>query len=153
MLYENYQNKIQRIAEILRRIFRRLPIIIAIASVIFAAIIALTFSKGIITGVSFPESVEYGEAISGSASAFMSKATLEYSKKGENAWSAQIPVMPGEYDVRASAQAAFGMTRYGKVLSFTITPKKISVTVGDSSVRYGDMPNVYAVLANKDRLV
>ncbi|MBQ8402940.1 MAG: transglutaminase domain-containing protein [Clostridia bacterium] len=153
MLYDKYQNKILKRASILRKLLRFLPLIIAVLCTAIAATLAVIFTKGIVYNVYVPSSVQYGKLPHCTASAFFSDVYFEYSLKGENTWSTETPVMPGEYDIRAVSAGSFGTMKYKEGYTLIIDKRDISLTLGISSVIYGETPDFRAELAFNDTLV
>ncbi|MBQ9746317.1 MAG: hypothetical protein IJW21_05795, partial [Clostridia bacterium] len=161
MLYDNYREKILRRAEILRKIIRFMPVIIAAVSVLLVSAVGLTVLKGTVTDVNFTNSMEYGSTPAGSATALLSKAYFEYSPTGAEQWSTEAPALPGEYDVRVVSLNAFGGKKYKYIDVLTVYPKKVDVTVKDPTITYGvnpesggaDTPELLADLREGDRIV
>ena len=85
--------------------------------------------------------VFYGETFRYEATAFMSDVEYEYAPLGSDEWSSEVPLVPGEYQVRAVAKATFGY-RYGAPETFTIKKKPMLVSITSSGVHYGSEPSV-----------
>ena len=132
MLYESYQKKILRVADILRRVVKLLPVIIAALAVVIATTATLLATKGIVGKPECPESITYGESFPCTAKAFLSSVSYEYAEAGSDEWSAEMPRMPGEYKVRGVGKASFGKYKYSDEMPFRILPKQIEVAVAQS---------------------
>ena len=70
MLYEIYQNKIQKTARVLAKIVRLLPLIIVCVVTVSGATTALLAFKGTVTKIECSPEVEYGQSVQYSAQAF-----------------------------------------------------------------------------------
>lgn len=151
MLYENYQNKIKKIADVLRKMLRMWPLVLLGVLIIVAAISAFFVTKGMIISVDCPSSVTYGDRINCKAKAFLSKTHIEYSD-GSGNWSEEAPIMPGEYKLRAVGRGVFGAEKTGDAISFTIEKKAITIHSKDGTINYGEHPVLSADLAYEDKL-
>ena len=152
MQYESYERRIVKVANFLKWIFKhRLKIIISL-SFVMAATAALLATRGyVISESDCPSSVVYGEELDYSANAFLSEVYYEYASDEDGEWSTEFPIHPGDYYVRAVANATFGK-RYGDAQSFALLPKPITVRIVDNRVIYGDNPLVGADLVVGDVL-
>ena len=150
MLYDSYQRKIDRIADILARILRQMPKILAALGAVMVVTITLLATKGIVGKTTCTPQTEYGEAVVCDASAFLSDGWFEYAQAGSTDWTQEVPKYPGDYQMRAGANAAFGKIRYGKNVPFTILPKPVEVSVAVSHVLYGELPKTKATLVGTD---
>ena len=155
MLYEIYQSKIQKTARVLSKIVRMLPIIIPTVAVIVAAIITVLALKGTVLDLQCPAELEYGQQIECQSKMFWSDVWYEYSTDGGTTWVEEAPIRAGTYLVRASGKTLFGGYRECKPVSVVIHPKKISVSVVEPSVMYGNAPTATTDIAllYQDRLV
>lgn len=137
----------------MRTVFRHLVKIIIIAAAVTAVTVAIVAAKGAIIGApECPVSITYGTAITPQANAIFSGVSYEYCPVGSDEWSAEPPVVPGEYHVRAVAQSSFGNNRYSKITTFTLAPKEVNVSASEDSLIYGDTLTVSAELAEGDVL-
>ena len=153
MQYERFESKVIKVANFLKLISKHMAKIIVAGSVLLLAIAALLFSKGIVLGSeSYPTLITYGEELGYKAKAFLSKVTYEYRNSSGGDWTAEVPVSPGDYQVRAVAKALFGY-RYGDGEDFTIAKKEVTVTVSDKAMIYGDDFLVTADMAYNDKVV
>ena len=142
MQYEKYELKIQKIERFFRFVFRHLGKIITVCSLMVATTIGLLAAKGTVTPVEgLSMEVFYGETFRYEATAFMSDVEYEYAPLGSDEWSSEVPLVPGEYQVRAVAKATFGY-RYGAPETFTIKKKPMLVSITSSGVHYGSEPSV-----------
>lgn len=154
MLYENYQNKIQKIAAFLSKVLKHIVLIGAIAGAVVVTTVTLLATKGIPGKVKCAPSVVYGDAISCSANAFLSPVRYEYRSCDGGEWSEDAPKLPGEYEVRAVGKSSGNKDRYGKASGFIIEPLHIDVFTDDKSIVFGDVPSVsHSELAYSDKLV
>ena len=128
MLYDNYQNKIAKIARVLSKLVRMLPIILAVLAVITAGVITSLAFKGTVTDLEIPSEVEYGSSFHCESSAFWSDVQYEYSTDNGKSWQKECPHLPGTYQVRACGKSIFGNPRYSDIESFTVVPKKATVS-------------------------
>jgi len=152
MLYDIYQKRIQKIAGVMSKIVRMLPLIIPVLSVIVITLVTLMATKGIVGELECVSEITYGESFECDASAFMSSVRYEYSPYGEDDWSEDFPKLPGKYEVRAVGKTTFGGNRYGKSKTFTILPKEITVSVLEESITYGEEIHLNADLAFNDTI-
>lgn len=157
MLYENYQKKILRVAGVLAKIVRLLPLIITAMALVIATVVTLLAVKGTVGELSCSTEVVYGEQVQCEAKAFLSRVRYEYSADGST-WSEEHPRFPGNYWVRAVGNGSFGGEKYGEPKSFTVLPKKITVSVAESEIVYGDVlslsaDTVYNDVAACDRYI
>ena len=131
MLYDSYHKKISKVVGILRKIFKHIVLISIVSGLVLAAIIAFMATKGIVLDdkyISDKFEMTYGDELPLDVTALFSDVSYEYSSDGKN-WSEEAPLSVGTYQVRAVAKAVFGQTRYGKVYSFSLKPKKVDVLV------------------------
>lgn len=153
MLYENYQNRIQKIAAFLAMVLKHIVLICAALATVVAITIGLLATKGITSKVKCQSNVIYGESYNCKATSFLSSVKYEYRKKDDVKWTDIKPTLPGDYEVRAVGRATGGKDRYGELSSFTIEPRNIDVAVSGDSVTFGDIPNVtHGTLAYSDKL-
>ena len=153
MLYENYQNKIQKIAAFLAKVLEHIILISAVFAAVVALTVTLLATKGITGKVSCESSIVYGESYKCKATSFLSSVRYEYKEAGGTKWTDEKPTMPGEYEVRGVGRATGGKDRYGESTGFTIEPLAIDVSVAGESVMFGVVPSVtHTSLAYKDKL-
>lgn len=154
MLYDSYHKKISRVVDKLRKIFKHIVLISIVLGLLLAFLITFMVTKGIIINdnkISNNFAMVYGEDLPIKASAMFCTPSYQYSTDGVN-WSDKMPVEPGEYKVRATANGLFGNKHYGKVYSFVLEPKEIDVSVIEKEIIYGDMPSVTAELCFSDKI-
>ncbi len=151
MLYDAYENRIQKIARVLNFIRRHALILLSALALIVTAIAALLATKGIAGKAICPEQIYYGDSLPVEGYAFLSSVSFEFrSEDGE--WSDVQPHTPGTYFVRGVGKSITGKTRYGAESTFTILPRTLDVRVSDSTVVYGEMPHIHATLPFGDTL-
>lgn len=114
-------------------------------------ITALCITKGMVGSVSCKDKYAYGERLNCHADAFLSRVQYEFKEQG-GSWSPEQPRLPGQYAVRAVSTDITGKKIYSKVKEFSIVPKKITVTVAENALRYGDEPTLKASLVAKDSI-
>ena len=128
MLYREYSEKMRHYAEIRDRILKYKVLIICVLCLILAAWTGFLITKGtILQDVSGDTSAVYGDALGFKAKALFTRVGFEYAEGGNESWSEEIPIMPGEYRVRAVAKRAFGLKNYGEPLDFTISKREATV--------------------------
>ena len=153
MIYEAYQEKVTKVANFLKKIFKHMAFIISTLSVVVLLLISFLATKGMILGgIEVNSGIVYGGEIGASAKALFSDVEFEYTDFGKEEWSLTAPTLAGKYEVRAKSKASFGAHRYSESVEFSIAPKDITVQILDTSVIYGENPTVMAELVGKDEL-
>lgn len=152
MLYENYQNRIKTIADVLRQMLRMWPLVLLRLLMVVAAISAFFITKGMVTSVDHPSSIVYGESVSYNSKAFLSRSHVEYND-GSGNWSDEAPIMPGTYKARAVGRGVFGKEKPGEEFSFTIEKRPVSISSKGGSIRYGEFPELSADLSYGDTIL
>lgn len=141
MYYESYEQRILKLAHIRDEIYRfRLLIIGILLSILTVIGLLMGFKGSFSEDIHIDASYVYGQTYQPRAKAFIAKAKYEYYVNG--AWSKNKPLLPGSYRVRAVTQNGFKRRIYSEEKSFIIAPKPISITL-DTSVVYGEIPNIY----------
>jgi hypothetical protein len=153
MQYEQYREKMNRVATGLGKIYaRRIPILIALA-VSILAIAAMVMTKGLVVAENdCPTEVIYGEKLGYRVFVLWGRTTYEYREQGSDEWSTEKPIFPGDYQVRAMGKTSFGKKNYTDVHDFTVLPRTITPTVADRSIEYGEKPGIKVDLAKGDRI-
>ena len=152
MLYETYQKKINRVASILAKILRWLPVIIAGLALVIATIIGLLAAKGTVSKFYCNSQVTYGSSLGCSAKSFLSSVRYEYRALSESEWMEGLPELPGTYSVRAVGKTVFGEDRYSREDTVTILPKTITVGL-EKNMEYGAAPKAVSTeLVGRDRI-
>lgn len=128
----------KRIYSIINGIKRfRFAIVAVFAAVILLAGVGIFLTSGQISDGGYcPTTVMYGEELSYSASAGFSSVSYEYSEKDSNEWSTKKPTSIGEYKVRAVAYSLTGAKNCGKVYTFNIVKRAITITTATESWTY-----------------
>lgn len=153
MLYETYQKKINRIANLLAKLLKALPFIIAGFAAVFLAVTAVLAAKGTVSGFHCTEELTYGALPECSAKAFLSDVRYEYREMPDGDWTAGLPKFPGTYSVRAVGTTVFGNDRCSDEKTVLIFPKSLTVFT-EQAMAYGDTPKVLADgLVGNDRIV
>ena len=153
MRYQEYKNKMLKIRRVIDFFYRfRFAFAGAVAAII-AGSITLDVTRGNITETSeFKMAYTYGEEIQCSGSAFMSKVTYEFRKKGDTNWSEETPIYPGQYEARAKSNGSHGY-KYSDEKSFVINPYPTTFSLKDTSINFGDdSPELAYNLLPGDRL-
>ena len=157
--YQQYENKIQKVAKIIKFI-RRHRIAFAAAFLTLAAVFfCLTYCMGIFTQDIECADLIYGEEMNFSAKAFLTDIRFEYAVSGSDSWTDTTPVIPGEYDIRAVSENLYGKERYSGTASFTLYARDAEIDIPDTFCEYGDLNQEFlktitqtSNLADGDRL-
>ena len=150
MRYENYQKRIEKIAGVLRVILHKWKLLLLILIAAFVVISAFLFFKGTVLFVNCEPSASYGEEVNYNALALFSQTHIEY-QDAYGEWSAEAPVLPGQYQLRVVGKGFFGK-KASKSIPFTIDKRVISITSLDGTVYYGENPVLTGDLAYSDSL-
>ncbi|MCH5147155.1 MAG: hypothetical protein J1F61_04005 [Clostridiales bacterium] len=139
--YDNYLNRIQKIAKFKSFVHKFRFLIIGVFSLIIATTTGLLVAKGTVTtAMSLPTQIIFGDDYAPTAaSAFMSSVSYEYSLEGSGEWSSKKPVKTGKYLARTVTKKTVG-NGYSKPISFEILPREAEFTIGSDSVVYGNVP-------------
>lgn len=148
MVYEAYEQKMQKIAAVLNKIRKYRILILSICAAILAIIATLLLLQGmVLSDIESPaEPFVYGKTIAPTSKVFMGEAAYEYALADEDDWSEEMPILPGEYKVRAVSYRTFGRVSYGEEIFFTIAPAPLVVSAVPEVI-YGD-----AYAAKGDRI-
>ncbi|MBQ8432914.1 MAG: hypothetical protein IJX28_08535 [Clostridia bacterium] len=142
MNYQAYEEKMQRIAQRIQWVRRYRYLLLAGGIALLALCATLLLLQGaLLSDASAPEEpLVYGSPTSFRANAFLGRVTFEYRVAGEGeAWSTELPRLPGNYLARAVSHRTFGRVTYGAELAFSILPAPLEVRAEDRVV-YGDTP-------------
>ncbi len=150
MRYEAYQNRISKIATILRTVLARWPFYLLQCILVIAAVVVFLITKGTVLSVSCAQNVTYGDEIECKSLALFSKTHLEY-RINSGEWTTDVPVMPGEYELRVVGKGFFG-SKISNPVSFTISKRMLSLHSANGTVNYGETPVFSANLAYGDTL-
>ncbi|GEM_PF-1967867 len=131
-MYTEYEEKMKRLARVLK-VVKRVVIVLAI---IVPVLLVFFFCIGFQYRPLKCGSVVYGNKPSPKAYfTTIGETTYEYRNVGikGSEWSEEVPVLPGEYEVRASMVSAIGVKRVstGK---FEIVPKQLNIHLEPISV-------------------
>ena len=154
MLYDAYVVKMKKLVKIRNWIIKYKFLLLAIAVIILAGTISFLASIGSISIVNdCKEEIVYGEKIKFEASAFLKEVTYEYRGDGIRQWTTELPIYPGEYEVRGVAKGFFGNNKYTESQEFKILPKEVSLSVSTNTVQYGDNISLSGSLISGDKLI
>lgn len=151
MLYDEYKEKLEKRRRVFVRVWHFRALIILCVLLLLAAVGALLGVKGIIYGLSVPQSVEYGVPYDVSANAMLGEAIVQYRSEGGE-WSENKPVAAGKYECRAVGRGAFGIVRESGVCEFEITRAHCIIEIDEDNLVYGEIPRFSAQLRNGDEL-
>lgn len=153
MQYDRYHGKVKKVAAFLGKMYAHLTLIIIALVALTVIVTAMVATKGlIVTESDCPAEVVYGEKLGYRVGVVLSHTTYEYRRQGEEVWTTEKPVIPGDYQVRAMGKTSFGKRNYTEIHDFTILPREITPTVADTRITYGETPRVKADLAKGDTL-
>ena len=140
MYYEEYEEKIRKLAQIRDKIYKWRFLILGVLAAILAITFTLIGCTGIITkDLRLNATYTYGDTIKPKATAFLAKTKYEYNAgKG---WKEGVPTTPGEYKMRAVAKKGFSGYSYGKIKAFTIQQKPLEISL-QQGVTYGNEPTL-----------
>lgn len=148
MRYEKYQNRIAKMADVLRMILQRWQLFLLLIISIIALTSAFVVFRGSVIFVDCAPTVAYGDEIDCQATALFSKTHIEYlNAAGE--WTKEAPVLPGTYQLRVVGKGFFG-EKVGRAISFTVQKKQLAVHTLDGTVIYGENPQLSGDLAYQD---
>ncbi len=139
--YDNYKNRIEKLAKVKKFILKFKFLILGVLALIIAGVTVILCIKGTVTApLTLPAQIIYGDNYEPQgASAIMSGITYEY--KAENGeWTKEKPIKAGKYSARAVAEKVFGAKCYGDAVEYEILPKEAHFVINDDSVIYGDNP-------------
>ena len=139
--YDNYERKIKKITRVLKLLFRHkvkialgILVVIVSSALMAVAVSAFLAVQGTILSddTDYAAEIVYGDDLDYSANALLCKVGYEYRAVGSDEWSEDFPLDPGDYMVRAVANAMVGK-RYGEARPFTVMPKQITVKIGNNN--------------------
>lgn len=153
MRYEQYYQRIFKLKKARDFLIRFRVLILSITGFVLALTSTLVSVKGIVQEeVFFANTITYGERYTPTASAVFGEAEFEYAVAGSSTWVAEQPVLVGNYQVRSKAENNFDGYYYGQTHFFSIVPKPIEIEFLNSSILYGERPNIRLHLAYQDTL-
>ncbi len=152
--YEQYENKIKKLAKFKSFLFKFKFLFIGIFALIVAAITTLLCLKGTFSGEIEIASSVYGDSFEDpkGVSAFMSSVSYEYSVAGKDEWMSAKPVLAGSYEVRA-VSSGISSKKYGKITPFTIAPREVDFKILSDDVEYGSTPQEISYTLLKDDIL
>ena len=153
MLYNDYYRRMSKLMTFARAVKKHMLVILLSIFAVLAVTATLLATRGLVYDRDdCPAQVEYGQSISYTAGAFLAgDVAYEYRADGSTEWGKTPPTRAGKYYVRAVSSRTGGAPSYGKVHAVTILPKKIDVSVGNTTV-FGENPSVTAELSYGDTI-
>ncbi len=139
MLTQTYHKKIDRFIKFYKFVYRYRALIISFLTLLGATGATLMSLEGVIIKDLTVQNSVYGDSYEFSAeSLYNNDARIQYSLKGNEAWSYEKPVNAGEYEARVVTTNIFGGQNYSKPQSFTIAPKEVTPVLKDNSITWGE---------------
>ncbi len=142
--YQRYEERIGQIGVILGVLRKHKLLLLSALTVLIAALLTFLFCIGMFTEELTCEDYTYGEESPYFAKAFLAKVDYQFAEDSdEPRWSNRPPTVPGEYLMRAVTRNPFGMERYSEVAVFTVSPRKLEITLSSGTCTYGDLTDEY----------
>ena len=144
-MYTEYEQKMERLARILKKV-KKITIIVVIVVSVF---LAFFFLVGFRYRALKCNSVVYGEKPDPSSGfSAIGETTYEFRPAGaEDAeWSTEVPLLVGEYEVRAHSVSVVGIKNDSGIKKFQILPKELDIRLTDLST----LGEVYTVTVSED---
>ena len=155
MLYDNYKNKIKKIANVKNVLVFFRFVFLAIFVLIVLFVITFVSSKGKLKkGITMPSNINYGEEYNFDVETFFGGGLkyFEYREESQTEWTTEKPVKAGTYYVRAVTNKVFG-SRTSAEYKFTINKINLDLIITSDTITYGDYPIYSATgLKNNDRI-
>ncbi|MBP5354493.1 MAG: transglutaminase domain-containing protein [Lachnospiraceae bacterium] len=135
-MYEQYEQKMERLARILRGVKKGILILIAL----LIPFLFICFGVGFRYRDMTCASVQYGETPKPSSGiTSIGETTYEYRSADDEddedaVWSTEVPTLPGRYRVRAHTVSFLGIERDSDSTLFEITPRKLTLWLPDYEV-------------------
>ncbi len=150
MGYTEYKNRIDRVGEMLKKLWRfRVPVCAALVLLIAFAITMASVAGTVSDAAECPAEIVYGEELPYRAKAVFQGVRYEYRRDGEEEWMEQLPAATGGFWVRAVSE---GAGKKGKEHFFTVLPRELRVGV-EKEWTYGELPVATADPLEGDELV
>lgn len=144
MLTTQYNKKISKFLKVYKFFYKYRALIITFLIILVGSASTLLALQGFIVNDVNITDVTYGDEYNFTVrTLYDNKSSLEYKSVNSQIWTKNKPVLAGNYEVRAVTKNIFGGNNYGKAHAFTISPKEIKPSVVNSTVTYGDTPDVY----------
>lgn len=154
MLYEQYELKIQRIANVKGKILKfKVPIIAFLCMLLCALVTMLSIKGNITTDLQSVSSFTYGESISLQAEVLFGTPDFEFRQINTKSsdWTKEEPILPGKYEVRVTSNKIFGSTK-GDAIQFDIFPIESTIKVREASIVFGNKFTYTANLLSGDTI-
>ncbi len=134
----------EALATLRDKLYKLRYIILAVLLVIITVTALYLVIKGSFTGGLVVENteIEYGTAVSYNAKALFSDVKYQFKSENATEWSESLPIIPGNYEIRAVSKGSFGISKYSSIVKYKIIPKSIDVFVKGEHIAYGDSPSV-----------
>lgn len=144
--YDNYKNRIEKMAKVKRGLHKFRFLICGVLALIVGVTVGLMCAKGSYTsGMSLSaQTVNFNEPYEVTAAkAFLAsprEQKIEYSLVGSNEWTTKKPVKAGKYEARTVTKKIVGYS-YSPSVTFDILPVDAEFTITSNSVIYGNTPD------------
>ncbi len=155
MLYQNYELKMQRLANVKKNLLKfKIPFVILLSLIGLAITVLLSVSGMIVTDLDSVSDITYGQSLSLQAEVLFGDADFEFRRidTRSSEWTKEEPILPGTYEVRVTSSRTFG-TSVGDSVEFTIFPKEVTVKAKESTIVFGDKFNFTSDLESGDYFV
>ncbi|MBO4477863.1 MAG: hypothetical protein J5757_06000, partial [Lachnospiraceae bacterium] len=132
-MYTEYEQKMERMAQILKKVKRITIVVVLLVSVFLAFFLLVGFRYRALKC----NNVVYGDTPNPSSGfSAIGETTYEYRPAGvEDAeWTTDVPFMVGEYEVRAHSVSVVGIKNDSGVKKFQILPKELDIRLTDLTV-------------------
>ena len=155
MLYDQYESKMKKLAVIKNFIVRNRRYIYCSLFILIGITFIILSTRGRFENeIVINDTFIYGETITFEGVDVNSDTEVyyQYALKGSNEWTTEKPTVPGEYQIRAVSKDGFGASNYSEIKVFTIVPVEANIWINNTSIEYGNNPEVLANLLYEDRI-
>lgn len=154
MTYDEYVNKITKVAKVRGTVIRFRILISCVSAVVVATTASLVSTKGVVVDQSkLQSSYTYGDKLNYESAAFMNDVGYEFALRDSSSWGFEEPSFPGEYKMRSFSGNNFNGKYYGAEQYFTIEKKALDVEAKDGEYTYGDALGLSGSLLDGDSFV
>ncbi|MBO5778675.1 MAG: transglutaminase domain-containing protein [Clostridia bacterium] len=142
--YQRYEERIGQISAILGFLRKHKLLILSALAVLIAALLTFLFCIGLFTQELTCRDYTYGQQNPYSAKAFLASVDYQFAEDADDPqWENAFPTVPGDYLVRGVTRNPFGMERYSAAVAFTVSPRKLEITLSSATCTYGDLTDRY----------